>query len=71
MSNPDTTLDAARKMSYDDLLLAAGSPQVTGNTYLYVDLDGDICSTEKPGRDTTPADEYAALGYARRLKGVV
>ena len=69
MKNPDETYEAARKMSYEQLLAAAGSPKVTARTYLYVDVDGDICWTEIDS-DQTPNDEYVSLGNARRLRGV-
>lgn len=71
MNDPDVTYDAARKMSYDELLAAAGlSPRdVKPSTYLYVDMDGDIVwsSVEIGG---TPSDEYVSLGYATRLRGI-
>lgn len=67
--NPDETYDAARRMSYKELIAAAGAPKITARTYLYVDTDGDICWAEIDA-DQTPSDEYASLGNARRLRGV-
>lgn len=72
MSNPDVTYDKARKMTYDELLAAAGLKRgdVKPTTYLYIDTDGGIAWTSVE-RGGTPADEYVSLGYATRLRGSV
>jgi len=55
------------EMTIEELVVAAGNPAVTRDSFLYINIKGMVVSAEIPRHwRATPADCQEAIGYAKQ-----